>query len=104
MKYVLILMFSLVANSAFGASRDTGKVTTVYANPDGSLAFKLDGGFPNSNANNECPGNTGWVGIGSTDPFLKSMVMAAKVANMDVEVVISGCHNSWLKIQYIYVL
>ena len=85
------------------ATDDYGKIKKLYADHDGNIAVQLVGGFPNSNAANECPSNNGWAGHLNPDPLLKSALLAAKASGVNVTLSISGCANNWLKVNAVYI-
>ncbi len=88
-------------------SQDSGTITSMYVSQAGSVAVKLDGGFPNASSQNQCAtANTnGWSGNSSADPVLKSALLAAKSSKQPVVVTTLGCEGggTWYKIIDIYI-
>jgi hypothetical protein len=103
MKYALGLILVAVTSSVCATS-DTGIITNIFVSASGSVAVKLDGGFPNSDNAGECPSYNGWAGVSaSTDPAIKSAMLAAKVSGSNVALSITGCNGGWLNVNAIYV-
>lgn len=109
MKIKNLLFFCLlpVMANAQTYSQDTGKVSELYVSSSGSFAIKLDGGFVQADADNQCStvGSTGWAGHAAADPLLKSAVLTAKTSGQTVTVTIQGCEASggWFKLMDLYV-
>lgn len=85
-------------------SQDTGTITNLYTSNDGKIAIQFSGGFPKSNTDGQCPGNSGWAGNFSADPLMQSALLAAKISQKTVTVTTAGCEaaGSWLKVTDVY--
>ena len=103
MSKVFIAGLLLISNMAMAYSTDTGVVKRVFVNPDGLIAFQIEGGFTDAIADGQCPSNNGWAGHNNADSLLKSAILAAKVGGLSVTVTTQGCEGSWLKIKDMYV-
>ena len=97
----IVLLITMFSGQVFAAN-DFGRILEVYTTPDGLMAFRLDNGFPNANAANNCgtAGNV-WAGVKSTDnPSIKASILTAKVNNSNVAVVTLGqCRGGWIKVE-----
>jgi hypothetical protein len=101
----VFLLFGLISSSSLAAS-DVGVITEFYTDDTGNVAVKLAGGFPNSEAANECATFNGRAGISSTaNPALKAALLASKSSQASVSLSIAGCAlgGAWLRITAIYV-
>ncbi len=102
MKYICAAFLAFTSLNVFSAN-DFGKISELYVNANtGTVAVKLDGGFPNSTQANECP-NAEWAGNSSADPVLKSTLLAAKASKQELKLSISGCDGGWFKLIAVYV-
>jgi hypothetical protein len=103
MLVVLLISTSVMATSY---TQDSGKISSLYANAGGSVAVKLDSGFLNAVAGNQCSniGPNGWAGNNAADPLLKSALLAAKTSNQNVVLTVQGCESggAWFKLIDIY--
>ncbi len=99
-----ILLSSLFISHNIWAehSFDTGQVARIYATPQGAIALKLNGGFPNAIKTDQCPINNGWAGLNTSEPVLQSVIIAAKSSGQPLTVSIKGCEGKWFKIREIY--
>ena len=107
MKRHLILMLPLAFFSvcSLGAA-DSGKIVEVYSHPDGQMAFRLDGGLPGANAENNCGTvDNVWVGVsGNVDSSIKSLILTAKATGSEVSVVSLGsCVGGWIKLEALHI-
>ncbi|OZG72361.1 hypothetical protein BTA51_16660 [Hahella sp. CCB-MM4] len=104
MRKLFTLMLILFSPFSFSAS-DTGIIAELYVDEGGSIAIKLDNGFPNATSDNTCSSNNGWAGNTTADPALKSALLAAKAAKSPVTVSMNGCDASgaWIKVHAVYV-
>ncbi|TRY33403.1 hypothetical protein [Aliiglaciecola sp. M165] len=102
MKIILFLslLFSFHVYASY--SQDSGIVSQVYVNPNGSIALKLESGFPNALSSNQCENNNGWAGLSASDPVVKSVIIAAKTSGQTLKVTIEGCEGRWFKIKDLY--
>ena len=98
---LIITLFSIHSH-AETFSADTSKVERIFASTEGSIAVRLNGGFPQANADKQCPGNNGWAGIVVSDGVIKSTIIAAKASGQTLTVVTNGCEGDWLKINNLY--
>jgi hypothetical protein len=106
MKKLLILAICLIPLKSFAYTQDSGKITNIFVSPTGSIAFKVNNGregIPNAVAVYSCSSGGGWIGHNSADPVLKSAVLAAKAANMDIVITIEGCEGDWFKVKDMYI-
>ena len=83
-------------------------ISQLYTDSSGNLAVKLEGGFPNSVAANECStaNGNGWAGVATTaDSGIKAALLAAKTSQSPVSLSITGCEagGARLKITAVYV-
>lgn len=102
-----LVICGLISSGSFAAS-DEGVITQLYTDSSGSLAVKLDGGFPNSVAANECStaSGNGWAGVApAINSALKAALLAAKTSQSPVSLSITGCEagGAWLRITAVYV-
>jgi hypothetical protein len=107
-KHMLVLAFFQLAGIAqvhAGYAQDSGKIVELYANDQGSIAIRLDGGFPNSVSSSQCPTSNGWAGNGTANNSLKAALMTAKATGSNVLLTTQGCDagGAWLKVVDIYV-
>lgn len=100
--FLFITTLFSVHSYAAALSADTGTVERVFASTEGSIAVRLNGGFPQANADNQCPGNNGWAGIQVSDGVIKSTIIAAKASGQTLTVITNGCEDGWLKIKHLY--
>ena len=104
---VLFALLSVLGpGTAFAYTQDSGTITDVYVNSNGSWALKLSGGFPNSDS--QCASNGGWAGVNvGTSKELLTAVLLAKASGRTVVVSIYGCAGGgttgWLNLGDIYV-
>lgn len=106
MKYFTVFVMLLAASPCINAaSADEGVIQELYVENGGSIAVKLEGGFPNSIAANECSSASGWAGALTPDPVVKSALLMAKASRAPVSLSISGCEagGGWLKLNAVYV-
>ena len=103
MRVVVFVIGCLASGFAYSYSQDTGKISRIFVNPAGAIAFKLEHGFPKAVETNQCSTNNGWVGLGSSDPVVKSAILAAKAAGDTVTATIDGCEGTWFKLKDIYI-
>lgn len=99
----LIGIMSFVPAHA-GGTQDSGIINNLFINDFGSIAIRLDKGFPNSVAARQCPSADGaWAG-GITDKTLKAALLMAKATKAPVAVTIEGCvgGGGWLRITELY--
>ena len=102
MKYLLATVLLIMSSSVF-AGGERGIISELYADADGNIAVKFEGGFPNAEAANKCPNYTGWAGNRAVAPILKSTLLSAKASRSTITLAISGCDGGWLKINAVYV-
>ncbi|KDM92374.1 hypothetical protein [Photobacterium galatheae] len=104
MKKLPLILCALFSLNTFAAtySQDRGIISTVYVNPEGAIALKLQDGFPKAKGDNQCPNANGWAGLKMADNVIKSAILAAKTANLRVMVTIEGCEGDWFKVKDIY--
>ncbi|CAK3815776.1 MULTISPECIES: hypothetical protein [Vibrio] len=104
MKVIFLLIITLFSVHSYATtlSVDSGKVERIFASTEGSIAVSINGGFPQANADKQCPGNNGWAGINVSDGVIKSTIIAAKASGQTLTVVTGGCEDSWLKIKHLY--
>lgn len=98
--YLFALLFSSYTFASY--SQDTGIVSQVYVSPNGAIALKLKGGFPNATSSVQCENNNGWAGLKLADPVIQSVIIAAKTSGQNLRVTISGCEGRWFKIIDLY--
>ncbi|MCU7796537.1 MAG: hypothetical protein KZQ75_05350 [Candidatus Thiodiazotropha sp. (ex Myrtea spinifera)] len=100
----ILAMCSVTNVIAQTYSQDTGTIKRLYASQSGAVAILLDGGFINGNADGQCPTNKGWAGNHAPDPFMKSVLLAAKTSRQKVTVTLQGCApgGGWFKITDVY--
>lgn len=106
MKNFFSLFCMLLSSAVLAASpwtQDTGKITEIYVNASGSVAFRMDVPFQNAISDGQCPSSNGWAGHAAADPVLKSAILAVKAAKQTVTVTISGCEGGWFKVASIYI-
>ena len=102
-----LLICGLISSGSFAAA-DEGVIAQLYTDSSGNLAVKLEGGFPNSIAANECStaNGNGWAGVATTvNSSVKAALLAAKASQSPVSLSITGCEagGAWLKITAVYV-
>lgn len=100
---ITFTIFLFASTSVFGYSQDTGNVSRIYVTPGGSIAFKLQGGFPNAVETSQCLNNNGWAGHFTADPVLKSAILTAKATGYSIIVTLEGCEGRWFKVKDIYI-
>ena len=109
-KIIIAVLVSAVLSlsaTAYATSTDAGKISEVYVPAYGTtVAIKLQNGFTNANAANECAGNNGFAGLFGTAPEVFTKVLtAAKISGSSVTVTTGGCEGTtgWLKILNVYI-
>jgi hypothetical protein len=82
-----------------------GYVTELYASEYGSVAFKVEGGFPEAVVQ-QCSSFNGFGGNTGASDFMKSVLLAAKVSHAKLRFSMSGCDASgdWIKVVSVYLL
>ncbi|WP_102796420.1 hypothetical protein [Bowmanella denitrificans] len=102
-KAVIALFF--VPFMTWAGSNDEGIISTLYVDEWRQVGIKLQGGFPNAEANKECESYNGYAGTDADAPELKAALLAAKASQSIVRVSVSGCASSgsWLKISAVYI-
>ncbi|PAJ71624.1 hypothetical protein CJF42_25735 [Pseudoalteromonas sp. NBT06-2] len=101
-KYILLAVLLAFSGGALAYSQDTEGVSRVFVTPQGSIALQLKGGFPKAIETNQCQTNNGWAGLKTSDPVLKSVIIAAKSSGQKLTVTIEGCEGTWFKIKDLY--
>jgi len=100
----LILLLLLFSSSSFANySVDTGKIKSVFVNPNGAIAVTLTNGFPNAKKSDQCPNSNGWAGLGNSANIFKSALLSAKATQDNVKIVIEGCEGGWYRIKDVYI-
>lgn len=91
-------------------SLDTGAVDRLKVDDMGAVAVSISGGFTQANADDQCGAGTTatWAGLssavsGADTAFLKSVLLAAKSAGSDIEILTEGCATGQLIIREIIV-
>ena len=103
MKYLFAVLLLVMTSSAAFAGGEEGVISELYADADGNIAVKFEGGFPTAEVANKCPNYKGWAGNRNVAPILKSTLLSAKSSGSTVILAISGCDGGWLKINAVYV-
>jgi|GEM_PF-1600255 len=104
-KLMFLGVMALLSSPVFAAG-EVGKVVEIYTHPNGSVALRLDGGLPNSNAVNNCGTvENEWAGVdASAAASLKAAILLAKVTGSTVSLVTFGaCVGNWIKIEAFHV-
>lgn len=86
-------------------SQDMGRISDLYVSESGTVAIVLDGGYPNANAEGQCPTNNGYAGNLTASPALKAALLSAKASGSVVQVTIIGCDSggAWFKIVDVHI-
>ena len=90
-------------------TQDVGKVTEVYVTSDGTVAFRMSGGFQKAGTQYHCNNNDAnfFAGALNPDPVFKSALLTAKAQNLTATVTIYGClgndSRNWFSVGDIYI-